>query len=248
MFAVIIIEKFATGQLPNWGECSCAGLGGAHLQTRGFRIEILSSGFPGRVGGSGTPGLVPHWRNRQQNLSCPLRTQAFGALPHRAPALALSLGGDAARTRDLTACWGGQVGRQLREAGGRRGGRRRGQGCGRGRGARTASQPPGAEAWLPSFPRREVGEPGSVSWAALETEPGASGLKAAAPRFPAGRPLGALPRPEVISPPLPHAKAWCGSDGPASPRRYGSRQLSQALQEPKPVPGPRVGKEKEEEQ
>lgn len=134
-----------------------------HLQTKGFRIEIWSSGFPGRAGGSGTPGLAPHWRNQQQNLSCPLRTQAFGALPHRAPALALSLGGDAARTRGLTACWGGQVGRQLREAGGRRGGRRRGQGCGRGRGARTASQPPGAEAWIPSFPPREVGEPGSVS-------------------------------------------------------------------------------------
>lgn len=31
-----------------------------------------------------------------------------------------------------------------------------------------------------------------------------------------------------------------------SPRRYGSRRLSQALQEPQPVPGARVGEEKEE--
>lgn len=33
-----------------------------------------------------------------------------------------------------------------------------------------------------------------------------------------------------------------------SPQRYGSRRLSQALEESQPVPGARVGKEKEEEQ
>ena len=46
----------------------------------------------------------------------------------------------------------------------------------------------GVPAWIPSFPLREVREPDSVSGAARETEPGASGLKAAAPRFPAGLP------------------------------------------------------------
>ncbi|XP_025872898.1 ADP-ribosylation factor-like protein 6-interacting protein 4 isoform X2 [Vulpes vulpes] len=83
-------------------------------------------------------------------------------------------------------------------------------------------------------------------------------------------PAAALSRPEVTSPPLPHGKARGGSQGPArwaaeeeteqlrgpslgrrgrgGPRRYGSRQLPQALEEPKPLPGPRVGKEEEEEQ
>lgn len=71
----------------------------------------------------------------------------------------------------------------------------------------------------------------TVSPAALEAEPGATGLKEAAPRFPAGRPLGALPRPEVASPPLPHAKAWRGSGGPA---RWAVEEGTEQLRGPSP--------------
>lgn len=45
----------------------------------------------------------------------------------------------------------------------------------------------------------------------------------------------------------PRAPQWKRLPVP-SPQRYGSRRLSQALEESQPVPGARVGKEKEEEQ